>query len=110
MLRGTFASMLLLVGLVLPGAETVVHAQSGGISAAERAAVDHVLTTTRSVRKRLDLARPLDPKLIEQAIEIAVQAPTGSGAQGWHFLVVTEPAAKAAIADLYRKGAEPSRE
>ena len=109
MLRGTIASMLLLVGLILLGAETVVHAQSDGISAAERAAVDHVLTTTRSVRKRLDLARPLDPKLIEQAIEIAVQAPTGSNAQEWHFLVVTDPAAKVAIADLYRKGADQYR-
>ena len=109
MLRGTIASLLLLVGFVLPGADTAVHAQPDGFSAAERAAVDRVLTTTRSVRKRLDLTRPVDPKLIEQAIEIAVQAPTGSNVQGWHFLVVTEPAAKAAIADLCRKGAEQYR-
>ena len=45
-------------------------------------AIDHLLTTTRTVRKRLDLTRPVDPKIIEEAIEIAVQAPTGSSAQG----------------------------
>jgi len=109
MLRGTVASMLLMVGLVLLGSENAVRAESDGLSPAERAAVDRVLTTTRSVRQRLDLTRPLDPKLIEQAIEIAVQAPTGSNAQGWHFLVVTDAAKKAAIADLYRKGADQYR-
>ena len=111
MLHRTRASMILFVGLVLlsTGAVVQVHAQAGDISAAERAAVDRVLTTTRSVRKRLDLKRPLDPKVIEEAIDIAVQAPTGSNAQGWHFLVVTDAEKKAAIADLYRKGADRYR-
>jgi nitroreductase len=77
-----------------------------GIPASERAAVDHALTTTRSVRKRLDLTRPVDPKIIEEAIDVAVQAPTGSNVQGWHFIVVTDTAQKKAIADLYRKGAD----
>lgn len=67
------------------------------------AVVDHVLTTTRTVRRRLDLTRPVDPAVIEEAIEIALQAPTGSNAQGWHFVVITEPEKKKAIADLYRK-------
>ncbi len=70
------------------------------------AAIDHVLTTTRTVRQRLDLTRPVDPKVITEAIDIAVQAPTGSNAQGWYFIVVTDPAKKKAIADLYRKGAD----
>ena len=39
------------------------------------ATVDHLLTTTRSVRKRLDLARPVEPEIIEQCLEIAIQAP-----------------------------------
>lgn len=84
-------------------------ARAEGIPPEQRAAVDHVLKTTRSVRKRLDLKRPVDPKLIEEAIDIAIQAPTGSNVQGWHFVVVTDPAAKKAIADLYRKGAETYR-
>lgn len=99
-MRGT----LMLAGLVLLGARAPLYAD--GIPANERAAVDHVLKTTRSVRKRLDLKRPVDPKIIEEAIDIAVQAPTGSNAQGWHFIVVTDPEAKKAIAELYRKGAD----
>ena len=70
------------------------------------ATVDHLLCSTRSVRKRLDFGRPVPRALIERCIEIALQAPTGSNAQGWHFIVVTDPAEKQAIADLYRKGAE----
>ena len=67
------------------------------------ATVDHLLTTTRSVRKRLDLSRPVEPTVIEECIEIALQAPTGSNLQGWHFMVVTEPEIRAALADIYRK-------
>ena len=55
------------------------------------ATVDHLLTTTRSVRKRLDFSRPVDPAVIERCIAIALQAPTGSNQQGWHFLVVDDP-------------------
>lgn len=65
--------------------------------------VDHLLTTTRSVRKRLDFGRPVEPAIIERCIEIATQAPTGSNLQGWHFVVVTEPDKRRAIAELYRK-------
>ena len=67
------------------------------------AALDHFLTTTRSVRKRLDLKRPVPIALVEQCIEIALQAPTGSNAQGWHFLVVTDTAKRAEIARLYKQ-------
>ncbi|HBZ71447.1 MAG TPA: nitroreductase [Deltaproteobacteria bacterium] len=67
------------------------------------AALDHWLSTTRSVRKRLDLRRPVPPQLIEQSIEIALQAPTGSNAQGWHFVVVTDAAKRAEIARLYKQ-------
>jgi len=70
------------------------------------AAVDHLLTTTRSVRKRLDLTRPVEPALLERCIEIAVQAPTGSNSQGWHFLVVTDAAKRAGLAQLYRRAFE----
>jgi len=68
------------------------------------AAADKLLTTTRSVRKRLDFARPVEPELIERCIEIALQAPTGSNAQGWHFVVVTDADTRRALADLYRRG------
>ncbi len=70
------------------------------------ATVDHLLTTTRSVRKRLDFSKPVDPKVVEKCLEIAMQAPTGSNAQGWSFVVVTDAAKRKAVADLYRKGFE----
>jgi nitroreductase len=70
------------------------------------AAADHLLTTTRSVRKRLDFSRPVDPAVVMTCIEIALQAPTGSNAQGWSFFVVTDAAKKQVIGDLYRRGFE----
>jgi nitroreductase len=68
--------------------------------------VDHLLTTTRSVRKRLDLDRPVEPEVILECLRLAVQAPTGSNMQGWRFLVVTDPERKARLGELYRAGGE----
>ena len=62
---------------------------------------DRLLSTTRSVRKRLDLDRPVDPEIVLECIRLAVQAPTGSNAQGWRWLVITDPAKRAAIAKAY---------
>jgi nitroreductase len=67
------------------------------------ASVDHALMTTRSVRKRLDFSRPVERKVIEECIAIALQAPSGSNRQGWHFVVVTDAAKRKAIADIYRE-------
>jgi len=66
-------------------------------------AIDHVLTTTRSVRKRLDFDRPVDPEVIKECIELAIQAPDGGNLGKYHFLVVTDPEKRAAIASYYRK-------
>ena len=65
--------------------------------------VDHLLTTTRSVRKRLDFSRPVERSVITRCIELALQAPTGGNAQGWSFMVVTDEAKRAAISALYKK-------
>ncbi len=65
---------------------------------------DEVLTTTRAVRRRLDLARAVDPDAIRECLDIALQAPTGSNRQNWHFVVVTDPATIAALGDVYRRG------
>ena len=67
------------------------------------ATVDHLLTTTRTVRRRLDLSRPVPPKVITDCLEIALQAPTAGNSQRWNFLVITEPSKRAAIADVYRR-------
>jgi nitroreductase len=73
------------------------------------ATIDHLLTTTRSVRKRLDFGRPVEPEIIERCLEIAVQAPTGSNRQGWHFVVVTDPEKRAAIAAYYKQSFDAYR-
>src|SRR5574337_960472 len=67
--------------------------------------IDTLLTTTRSVRKRLDLARPVEPEVIRECLELAMQAPTASYSQDWHFVVVTDPHQRQALATIYRKGA-----
>jgi nitroreductase len=64
--------------------------------------VDQLLSTTRAVRKRLDLTRPVPPEVVVECLELAIQAPTGSNAQRWRWLVVTDPETRAAIAELYR--------
>ena len=67
---------------------------------------DELLTTTRAVRRRLDLSRPVEREVIEECIAIAQQAPSGSNRQNWHFVVVTDSSKRAGLASLYRKGAE----
>lgn len=69
----------------------------------DRQAADHLLTTTRSVRKRIDFDRAVPSELLQECLEIAIQAPTGSNSQGYHFLVVEDVDKKQAIANLYRR-------
>ncbi len=68
---------------------------------------DQLLTTTRSVRKRLDLTKPVGREVVEECIDVAIQAPTGSNAQGWHWLVVEEPKLKEQIAHYYGANFDP---
>jgi nitroreductase len=63
---------------------------------------DELLSTTRAVRKRLDLERPVDPALIHECIGLAAQAPTGTNAQGWHFVVVTDADKRRRLAEWYQ--------
>jgi nitroreductase len=81
----------------------------------EALGADEVLTTTRAVRKRLDLDRPVPRELLLECLQVAVQAPTGSNRQEWHFVFVSDPDRKRAIAehygrswDAYSKGPGPS--
>lgn len=63
---------------------------------------DELLTTTRTVRRRLDLTRPVPMELVRECLEVALQAPSGSNRQSWHWVVVTDAAKRAAIGELYR--------
>ncbi|MEM7133750.1 MAG: nitroreductase family protein [Chloroflexota bacterium] len=73
------------------------------------AIIDHALNTTRSVRKRLDLTRPVEPEILEECLEIALQAPTGSNQQKWHFMVITDEEKRTEIANYYRRAFEGYR-
>jgi nitroreductase len=63
---------------------------------------DEVVTTTRSVRKRLDFDKPVSRDVLGECLELALQAPTGSNAQGWQWVFVEDPAKKKVLADIYR--------
>ena len=67
---------------------------------------DEMLSTTRAVRKRLDFERPVPESVLRECVELAVQAPTASNMQTWHFVFVTERDKVEAIAGLYRRGFE----
>ena len=68
--------------------------------------VDEVLATTRTVRKRLDLSKPVPRAIIEECLELALQAPNGSNLNVWRWIVVDDRATIAAIAGLYKAGLE----
>ena len=68
--------------------------------------VDEVLSTTRAVRRRLDLTRPVERGVIVECLRLAIQAPTASNDQNWRWMVVTDPDKRAAIADIYRSCGE----
>lgn len=71
------------------------------------AMTDALLSTTRAVRKRLDLDRPVPREVIAECLELAVQAPTASNSQSWRWLVVDDADKRFALAEIYRKGAMP---
>jgi nitroreductase len=75
-----------------------------------RLSVNEVLTTTRSVRKRLDLERPVSREVLLECLELAVQAPTGSNAQGWQWVFVEDADKKKALGDIYRANFELYRQ
>ena len=70
---------------------------------------DELLSTTRAVRKRLDLSRPVPRRLIEECVDLATQAPTGRNRQRWHFLVVTDEDRRLAVADIFRRAVATGR-
>jgi nitroreductase len=68
---------------------------------------DELLSTTRAVRRRLDLSRPVERELLEECLRLAQQAPTASYSQNWHFVVVTDPEKRAQLGELWRQVAYP---
>ena len=68
---------------------------------------DHLLATTRAVRKRLDLERPVEREVLLECLRLAVQAPTAGNGQGWHWMVVTDAAKRTRLKELYDGMARP---
>jgi nitroreductase len=68
---------------------------------------DHLLSTTRAVRKRLDLERPVEREVLLECLRLAVQAPTAGNGQGWHWMVVTDAAKRTRLKELYDGTARP---
>jgi nitroreductase len=64
---------------------------------------DELLSTTRAVRKRLDLDRPVPPAVVREALQVALQAPSGGNRQGWHWIVLTGDEPRKRIAELYAR-------
>jgi len=65
---------------------------------------DELLSTTRCVRRRLDLERPVEREVLEECLRLAQQAPTAGYAEDWHFVVVTDAEKRLALAELWRAG------
>ncbi len=63
---------------------------------------DEILSTARSIRRKLDFERPLDRQELLDCIDVAVQAPTGATGENWRFVVVEDKQRKTAIAEVYR--------
>ncbi len=63
---------------------------------------DEILSTARSVRRKLDFDRPIERDVLFECIDVAVQAPTGLGGENWRFVVVDDADAKGAIARIYK--------
>jgi nitroreductase len=69
--------------------------------------IDRLLTTTRAVRKRLDLARPVEREVLLECLRLGLQAPSGGNVQPWRWMIVDDPDKRAGLADLYRRAYEP---
>ncbi|MEU7099197.1 nitroreductase family protein [Streptomyces longwoodensis] len=83
------------------------HEERGAAPATGPLSAEALLTTTRSVRRRLDLERPVDVRLVREALSMALQAPNGSNDQPWHWIVVTDAARRRRLAECYRRAAGP---
>ena len=68
---------------------------------AEPGSIEWALGTTRTVRRRLDLERPVDSAVVRDCLELALQAPTGGDLQGWRWIVITDPVVRASVRDIY---------
>ncbi|OKI06240.1 nitroreductase [Streptomyces sp. CB02923] len=68
--------------------------------------IDGLLSRTPTVRRRLDLSRPVPRPLLAECLQLALHAPNGGNRQSWHFVVIDDPATKAGIARYYKSASD----
>jgi nitroreductase len=73
------------------------------MTAFDLATVERLLTTTKSVRRRLDLTRPVAREVVLECIRLAAQAPNASNLQEWKWVVVDDPDLRRAVGEQYRR-------
>lgn len=83
---------------------------STSIAGFDLAETDRLLTTTRAVRRRLDLERPVEREVLLECLGIALQAPSGGNLQPWRWLVVDDAESRTRLAELYRRAYAPYME
>ena len=83
------------------GASSPVHLSEAGF---DLTVVDRLLSTTRAVRRRLDYTRPVQRETVLDCIRLSQQAPTGTKAQHWRWLVLDDPDQRRAIGEIYARG------
>src|SRR4051794_11101366 len=71
-------------------------------SSFDLAQIDRLLTTTRTVRRRLDLDRAVDPQLVSECLRLATHAPSAANTQLWRWVVVTDPEKREQIGEVYK--------
>jgi nitroreductase len=66
------------------------------------AAVDHLLSTTRAVRRKLDLDRPVEPEVLTTCLRLSTYAPSPGNVQQWRWIVVRDPGQRKRLGELFR--------
>ena len=69
--------------------------------------VERLLTTTKQVRKRLDLSRPIPVDELLEIIDVASHAPMGGNLERNRWIIVTDPDLKAQIAERFADVGRP---
>ena len=90
----------------LTDTDTAAALPLGGVPPFLVEETDRLLTTTRSVRRRLDPDRPVPRSIVEEALQVAVHAPSADDQQNWRFVVVTDPGVRAAVGEVFRRSWE----
>src|SRR5262245_4134551 len=81
--------------------------QPSGMTSFDVGETDRLLMTTRAVRKRLDLSRPVGREVLLDCLRVGLQAPSGGNVQRWRWVIVDDPDKRAGLAELYRRAYEP---